>query len=527
MEPQLSMAKSLSRGPSNVDDPLLLPMPSLHSLLSTPHTELSTLHPEPRLIFRYWQVFVETVNPLLKIVHVPTLQQRILDASWNPSTAPKPLAATMFAIYTLAVTSMSSQECQTTLGESRDSLLTRYRAATYRALIEVDFLTTRDFEVLQALLLFLFTSPESELTSTLAIVAVKLAKKMGLHHARPDPKLSFFEREMRVRVWWQLYALEVRTRALASPEMKTPPSRGEFGDIRPPMNVNDADLHPDMAEAPVEHEGLTEMMCVLMKCEVFLWFRASALPTSFLENISKVGARDCAWWESERNMIQELEAIYERKYFRYMDRRIPLHNQTFAMARLAITLMMFKTHHPRGRTPGTDGEILLSREEGELLFDLAVRWMESVEVTLHSQFSSHIFTHMTSKCHNDAVVYVISDLRRRCSGERVDQAWGLVERYFRDHEELFEDGKNPFNDALGDLTLEAWEARRKALAAGKSPQEEVETPQFINRLWEKSRRRVEGVPQRSGVVDLQDLGEVGLTADGNLDWDYWNKFLSF
>jgi len=87
----------------------------------------------------------------------------------------------MFAIYNLAITPMSSDDCQASFGESRDTLLTRYRAATVRALVVADFLTTRELEVLQALILFLFADPESELTCTLIGAAIRLGQKMGLN----------------------------------------------------------------------------------------------------------------------------------------------------------------------------------------------------------------------------------------------------------------------------------------------------------------------------------------------------------
>ncbi len=232
------------------DDPLLHTAPSLHCILTNPQPELGTLHPEPRHVYRFWQVFVESVNPLTKIVHVPTLQPRILDASWDPGAISKPLTAILFAIYSLAVASMSADECQASLGETRGVLLARYRSATLRALVAADFLTTRELEVLQALVLFLFADPESELSSTLAGAAVRLGQKMGLHREHTDAKMSFFEKEMRLRLWWQLFGLDSRARVLSTPGRR--PRASELGDVRLQLNLIDADLNPDMTEPPHE-----------------------------------------------------------------------------------------------------------------------------------------------------------------------------------------------------------------------------------------------------------------------------------
>ena len=121
----------------------MIPTPSLSTIIDDAGAPpLIDSHPPPRYIFLLWQRFVESVDPVAKIVHIPTLQKRILEASWNPSTASKPLTAIMFAVYTLAVTSMSETDCQNTFAENRAKLVLRYRTAALRALVAADFLTT-------------------------------------------------------------------------------------------------------------------------------------------------------------------------------------------------------------------------------------------------------------------------------------------------------------------------------------------------------------------------------------------------
>ncbi|KAK2745078.1 C6 transcription factor [Colletotrichum kahawae] len=512
-------------GVCHKDDPILTPMPSLHQMFSAKNVSPSQSHPEPQHIYRLWQTFVDNVNPLFKIVHIPTLQQRVLDASWNPSSAPKPLQATMLAIYALSVTSMSPEACQKAFNESRVALMTRYRTAAFQALVEVDFLTTKDFEVVQAFVLFLFINPESELTATLTAAAVKLCRSLGVHHAKPDTKLSFFEREMRIRVWWQLYGLEARTRALGSPDSRCPPSRGEFGDVRSPLNVNDADLHPDMTEPPIEHSRSTEMMCVLMKYEVFNWIRSTPAASLVFEHIAQSRAKDKTMIEVETKAINEIESIYYNKYLKDIDKRIPIHAQTFNMAKLVIARMRFKVYHPRCRRTVNGDDVAMSREENDMLFELAMSWVEAAETGLRSMFSAHIFTHMTSKCHIDAYIYIISELRYRCTGDRVKKAWQSIEILYEEYPEMLE-SKSTFFEALRDLTFEAWEARHRAVAASHGLGEAEAIPRFIQILQDKAKEKMEAEAQVSMAPNLQNLDSLGLTDDGNLDWDYWNNFLS-
>ncbi|KAK1966845.1 fungal-specific transcription factor [Colletotrichum sublineola] len=502
------------------DDEIKYPELSMHDLLSSSQPGISQLHPEPRQIYRLWQIFVESVNPLLKIVHVPTLQQRVLDASWNPSGASKPLAAMLFAIYTLAITSTSTDECVLVFGETKVALSTRYRHAAFRALVEAEFLTTRDFEVLQALVLFLFSDPNSELTSTLTGAAIRIGQKMGLHRHKADPKISAFDGEMRVRLWWQLYGIDSRTRAAGrSPQ----PSAGEFGNVCLPLNVNDADLHPEMTELPIEHTGPTEMSCVLMKFEVTNWIRSSARAAVFLDFISQGTARGMKQTELQDKAIDELEARYHEKFLRHLDNNVPLHALTYAMAKIAIAGMRCKIHNPRGQAWGS-GEALMSREKSDVLFESILTWLEMLDLALRSKFSSHLITHMTTKYTMDAYIYMISDLRRRCSGERVALAWRLVEKLYEEYPEMIQDGQNPFFAAPGDLTLEAWEARRKALADSQGTDVVGSWPGFIHSLWEKRRNKAVQVSQMP-VPELPHLDAVGLMDNGDLDWEYWNDFL--
>ncbi|TKW56242.1 putative transcriptional regulatory protein [Colletotrichum tanaceti] len=538
------------------EDAALHPTTPMHLLFSAANQpELSQLHPEPRQIYRLWQIFVEAVNPLLKIVHVPTLQQRVLDASWNPSGAPKPLAALLFAIYTLAVASTSAEDCLAVFGESRAALSTRYRDAAFRGLAEAEFLTTRDLEVLQAFVLFLFSDPDSELTSTLTGAAIRMGQKLGLHRAKPDPKMSVFDGEMRVRLWWQLHGLDARVRAAGK---RTAPSESEFGDVRLPLNVNDADLHPDMTELPVEHAGPTEMVCVLMKLEVFHWARTSAAAVRIYDLLGhgpEKGIRERrASTEVGDGAMDELEARYHDKFLRHLDKNIPLHALTHALTRLAIARMRCKVLKRRrvggggvGGGGGCGGELLVARAENEALFRSIVTWLESRDAAMRSAFSPHLIAHMTTRYTVDAYVYMISDLRRRrrlrCSGEqqRVALAWELVEKLYEEHPELTttttttEDGRNPFFAALGDMTLDAWEARRKESELVDTQETRVSGawPRFIHLLWDQRRKKgTQGSQQQQqqqqqqlAVPDFQSLGTMGLTDDGDLDWEYWNDFL--
>lgn len=486
------------------------------------------LHPEPRQIYRLWQQFVEAVNPLIKIVHAPTMQQQILEASWNLENISPPLAALMFSIYSLAVISLSSAQCEATYGEPRPTLITRYRVAALSALIAADFLTTKDLQLLTAFALFLLTDPDSEFTSSLTPTAVRIGQKMGLH--KPShPKVSFFESEMRIRLWWQLNALDSRARGSHVPGMR-PPALVEFGDIRVPLNVNDSDLHPEMTEPPTEHIGPTEMTCVLIKFHIFQWLRHSSASLRVFEGISNTPEKSKRALEMEDALIDELESIYHEKFLQYLDLNIPLHALSNAMAILASSRLRYMAHHPRFRAVTHDGAVYMKKEEGDLAFSSAVTSLEMLQIGEQSQYSRHLFTHISSTFQLETNVYIISELRRRFAGERVEMAWKLVQDFFDEYEKLLSDEQNSFFVALGEITLEAWEARRRYFQNhGQGVMECNPLPRFIELLWNRQQLRNGQNMQVATTLDSQSLDTFELpdVHDVDFDWESWSSFWRF
>ena len=124
--------------------------------------DLSKLHPSAVHIFRMWQTYLDNVNPLIKVLHAPTVQQQILVAISDLEKIPKGLEALMFSIYILAVTSLGEKDCISVLGEEKATLLARYRAGAKQALRKAGFLKSSELIVLQAFFLFLVSGLPSK-----------------------------------------------------------------------------------------------------------------------------------------------------------------------------------------------------------------------------------------------------------------------------------------------------------------------------------------------------------------------------
>jgi hypothetical protein len=123
------------------------------------NVDLSTLHPKQVQIFRLWQIYLENVNPLLKVTHTPTLQARIIDAACDVANISPTLEALMFSIYCVSILSLVEDECRTLFGSPREDLLTSYQFGCQQALLNCGFLRSSDRDCLTALYLYL-VSPQ-------------------------------------------------------------------------------------------------------------------------------------------------------------------------------------------------------------------------------------------------------------------------------------------------------------------------------------------------------------------------------
>jgi hypothetical protein len=133
---------------------------SQHLLFGTPGSivHLATLHPDQAKIFRLWQIYLDNVDPLLKVTHAPTLQPRIIDAISDLANISPPLEALLFSIYCVSLLSISEDQCQALFGSPKGELLAGYQFACRQALLNAGVLRSSDHDCLTALFLYLVIS---------------------------------------------------------------------------------------------------------------------------------------------------------------------------------------------------------------------------------------------------------------------------------------------------------------------------------------------------------------------------------
>jgi hypothetical protein len=126
-------------------------------LLGFPRSSINlrSLHPNPVQIFKLWQLYLDNINPLVKLFHAPTVQQIISDASGDLDDIPRNVEALLFAIYCITIESLSDGDCLNLFGQSKAVASQRFRSGAQYALINANLLKSSDLMVLQAFALFI------------------------------------------------------------------------------------------------------------------------------------------------------------------------------------------------------------------------------------------------------------------------------------------------------------------------------------------------------------------------------------
>ncbi|KAJ5357487.1 hypothetical protein N7541_004645 [Penicillium brevicompactum] len=425
---------------------------------STTRKVLAELHPTPLHIFKLWQAFLENVNPLTKVIHVPTLQQQILEAMSDLPRASKELEALMFAIYCIALVSMEQSDVEKSFGESKKVLLSKYKKGAQQAFKNAALLRTSSLTVLQAFMLYLlcmraFSDPHT--IWTLCGIATRIAQRIGVHRDGSNHGLSVFETEMRRRVWFQLMIIDATSAQFCGVASSTVPTSI---DIQPPMNANDSDLDPRMTEPACEKQGPTEMIFVLARSGLGQWLRRLSSTGVSGDNTgpwANLSSSSMPLHEKDKT-IDELEEFMESRFLRYCDKSIPLHMVTRLMARSAVHYTRLMAHHPRQYR---DQNIRISPAEKNIIFESALKMTKYADHAQNNpvvrRFSWHTVNHMPW----DAIIFMLSELRNRTDPEEKSTVWQLIGNVYSQH--ILESGKKastPLHLAIESLIIKAWRA---------------------------------------------------------------------
>lgn len=133
-------------------------------------------------------------------------------------------------------------------------------------------------------------------TWTLLAVASRIGRSMGLHRdPAVFPNIGVIEGEMRRRLWYYIFQLEIYA---IGPASAIPSINEESYDTQLPRNLNDDDII-DGQPLPEGQPGYTEMSHFLFRCLAGKYYLSSLRVTGGLRRAKK---------EEFHNLIREMQA---------------------------------------------------------------------------------------------------------------------------------------------------------------------------------------------------------------------------
>ncbi|PTB66025.1 hypothetical protein BBK36DRAFT_1160141 [Trichoderma citrinoviride] len=388
---------------------------------------LQKCHPLPSHGTFLWSVYLENVDPLLKILHVPTMEGILREARRNPEKLSHGNECLVFAVYFAAVVTLDEADVQTNFNTGKEECLAQFRFAVEQSLAKANFLNTADITVVQAFVLFLLVvrrHDESRFSWSLTALVVRIAQGLGIHRDGTHFGLSPYETEQRRRLWWAILTLDFRS----SEEMGTDlvVSEGDF-DTQLPTSINDTDITPTGTQYPAAREGKSDTTITLVRFEVCSMSRRLHEAANN-KNSSGKGETD-GLAEKERLLVEFYKRI-EDKFLQHMDEDVDALYWVAAMiSRIIMAKMCLIIYQPM-LFPGTD--TALTAEVRERIYIASIEIVEyNHKLNLDPRGKQYRWLFRTyTNWH--AIAYILVETCRRPWSALVQRGWEAVVGYDKD-----------------------------------------------------------------------------------------------
>lgn len=364
-------------------------------------------------------------------------------------------------------------------------------------------------------------------------MAVRLCMRAGLHRDGTSIGMPPFETELRRRLWWHMVQLDFRTSDL----LGLRPSLDLYiGDTKPPANIEDCDIWPDMPHPPEERKGITSLVIFRVRCDIM----------HFLRHLTSPSSNDLGWevlsnpevpTQDKDRMIRDLEDLLESKYLRYCDPCEELHTFTSIIIRSVLCRMKVLAHNPRHFA---QRNVQLPESERDIIFVNAVKLLEYAAMIRNNPVF-HKFMWRTSATYMwDTILYVLIAARHRKAGPEIERIWHLIGVLISAYPDAFGHSAAAVHSALSKWIPEVWsEYAAAATAQGLS---RPMPPQYIADMLDARAARqgeqqnaVQAAAAPEGdMTEKDDFAQEDFFQFSDLDafamdpneWTQWEQLLS-
>lgn len=385
------------------------------------HT-LRSYHPTPTDAYVLLDIFEHNIAPLILIVHKPVLRSLIHTACTASEQLDRGSEALTFAVYFAAVSSITQEQCLTYFSTDHAILVQRYRFAVEQALSRAGFINTQKLIVVQAAVLFLTCAchpKDGRFVWTMIGLITRLGLGLGLHRDGSHFGLSPFETEMRRRLWWYIYLLDVQ----ASEYQATSPQirEGDY-DTQLPSNLNDSDWYLDLETPPQERTGFTDMTLTLVRCRILVAHCKLMQMKNSTEGDQALLFKNC------NGAIDELRTTLDLQYLQHCDVQIPIHWVVATIARVAVSRLWLVSHFSLLNSPGFDPNSW--PDQCDVLVRTAIEVLEFAYLLETDPKTKQWTWLFQGHAQWQSFAFVLSELCARPTSSLSDRAWFAVTKVF-------------------------------------------------------------------------------------------------
>ncbi|KAI1304394.1 hypothetical protein F5Y03DRAFT_178425 [Xylaria venustula] len=428
------------------------------------------LRPLPSQVLYIWEIFVENVDPFIKILHVPTIGKIIKEAKGKFNLMARGMEALMFAISLAAVTSLHENEVEENFGEDRQTLLIRLRLGAEQALSQAGVINTTDISTVQAFIIYQEIVRQHDgqrATWTLTGLLMRIGVGIGLHRDGSHfPNVSPFEAEIRRRVWYHICLLDSR---VGDCQVSIVGITENLFDTKPPSNLNDADIKPDMTALPVASEGYTDSTLCILRCKLWHFARKfrSSISTEPSSDATSTAHRFAMLAEIRKTMAKDL-----KQYLNPTENRFHLLIQTIIVLELSLFDHMI---HVANNFKSSDGQ-----DESLKAFALAVASLQHVFQLAEQPSSAQWGWYLYSSIQWHTMSTLLVHLSTSPWGAIAERAWGLAKMAFVHLSEGM--SRDPMRQPLQDLMKSVEKHRKLQVQRLRA-----------NRVWAENIARIEAL----------------------------------
>lgn len=418
-------------------------------LISDPRVsnDILALFPSRWQATQLWQVYLNNVDGVVKLLHIPTVQPTLFAAINKPNDTPLDMVALLFSIYHAAITSLRPPDVQIMLGKDRQAALGAYQRGLEVSLHMGQFLDSPTIVSLQALAIYLvsnsLTTRYLRLAANLYLrgrcrmcslmhitqmcrrnsnsgrsgwilngLLIRAAQSLGLHRDGTHFNLLPLECEIRRRLWWQILGSDGR---VAEDHGLTGGFDG-FCDTKLPTHIDDRDISSSTTAALAPQPRWTEMTHFLVASEMY----------QTLQEINRLSMLNDKMTHLKKLLITTKDRM-QSQYLQHCDANIPIQRCALLLGRLLMG--KFEVFVRQQELHGLNAEESAARATEDTLalacdtIELGIE-MKTDELLNNFQWLFSTFTEY------HLLTYTLWHLCVRPGAFGVDRAWAVVIKLF-------------------------------------------------------------------------------------------------